>query len=115
MLFQLLNKFVGESERAVRETFRKARAAAPCIIFFVRYLIRKPPFFLLTAIQDEIDALAVSRSSTSSSDGGSNEGVLTTLLNEMDGVQESFGVTVVAATNRPEVIVGHEVAPVFFG
>jgi len=38
-LFQLLNKFVGESERAVRETFRKARAAAPCIIFFVRCLI----------------------------------------------------------------------------
>ena len=49
--------------------------------------------------------MAASRSSTSSSDGGSNEGVLTTLLNEMDGVQESFGVTVVAATNRPEVIV----------
>ncbi|KAF9651602.1 AAA family ATPase [Thelephora ganbajun] len=84
---ELLNKFVGESERAVRETFRKARAAAPCIIFF-----------------DEIDGLAVSRSSTSSSNGSSNEGVLTTLLNEMDGVQESFGVTVVAATNRPEVI-----------
>ena len=49
----------------------------------------------------------MSRSSTSSSDGGSNEGVLTTLLNEMDGVQESLGVTVVAATNRPEVIVSH--------
>ena len=62
--------------------------------------------WFLTTTQDEIDALAVSRSSTSSSDGGSNEGVLTTLLNEMDGVQESFGVTVVAATNRPEVIVG---------
>ena len=55
----------------------------------------------------------MSRSSTSSSGGGSNEGVLTTLLNEMDGVQESLGVTVVAATNRPEVIVGHRFAPVF--
>lgn len=54
----------------------------------------------------------MSRSSTSSSDGGSNEGVLTTLLNEMDGVQESFGVTVVAATNRPEVIVGRGLVPV---
>ena len=67
----------------------------------------------LIVLQDEIDALAVSRSSTSSSDGGSNEGVLTSLLNEMDGVQESFGVTVVAATNRPEVIVGGQLAEVF--
>jgi AAA family ATPase len=56
-------------------------------------------------LQDEIDALASSRSSTSSSDGGSHEGVLTSLLNEMDGVQELVGVTVVAATNRPEIIV----------
>jgi len=78
---------VGESERAVRETFRKARAASPCIVFF-----------------DEIDALGTARSSSSSSDGGSHEGVLTSLLNEMDGVHELVGVTVVAATNRPEVI-----------
>lgn len=56
----------------------------------------------------------MSRSSTSSSDGSSNEGVLTTLLNEMDGVQESFGVTVVAATNRPEVIVGHSSPSAFY-
>ncbi|KIJ35769.1 hypothetical protein M422DRAFT_261954, partial [Sphaerobolus stellatus SS14] len=82
---QILNKFVGESERAIRETFRKARAAAPTIIFF-----------------DEIDALASSRSD---SDGtGSHEGVLTSLLNEMDGVQELLGVTVVAATNRPDIL-----------
>lgn len=40
--------------------------------------------------------------------------MLTTLLNEMDGIQESFGVTVVAATNRPEVIVGYKLAPGFF-
>jgi len=85
---ELLNKYVGESERAVRETFRKARSAAPCIVFF-----------------DEIDALALSRSPTSSSsDDASHGGVLTSLLNEMDGVQELVGVTVVAATNRPEVI-----------
>lgn len=64
------------------------------------------------SFQDEIDALAVSRSSISSSDGGPTEGVLTTLLNEMDGVQETFGVTVVAATNRPEVIVGSSPSPV---
>ncbi|OBZ71344.1 ATPase family gene 2 protein [Grifola frondosa] len=83
---ELLNKFVGESEKAVREIFSKARAASPSIIFF-----------------DEIDALATSRSASDSS-GGAHEGVLTSLLNEMDGVQELVGVTIVAATNRPDVI-----------
>ncbi|TBU25070.1 AAA family ATPase [Dichomitus squalens] len=83
---ELLNKYVGESERAVRDIFRKARAAAPSLIFF-----------------DEIDALAASRSASDSS-GGAHEGVLTSLLNEMDGVQELVGVTIVAATNRPDVI-----------
>ncbi|KAF7798284.1 hypothetical protein EIP86_009503 [Pleurotus ostreatoroseus] len=83
---ELLNKYVGESERAVREIFRKARSAAPSIIFF-----------------DEIDAIATSRSSGDFG-GGAHEGVLTSLLNEMDGVQELVGVTVVAATNRPDVI-----------
>ncbi|KAH7913370.1 P-loop containing nucleoside triphosphate hydrolase protein [Hygrophoropsis aurantiaca] len=85
---ELLNKYVGESERAVREIFRKARAAAPSIIFF-----------------DEIDALGSSR--VSDGDGGgpqSHEGVLTSLLNEMDGVQELVGVTIIAATNRPDVM-----------
>ncbi|KZT22814.1 AAA-domain-containing protein [Neolentinus lepideus HHB14362 ss-1] len=81
---ELLSKFVGESERAVRDIFAKARAASPAIIFF-----------------DEIDALATSRSSSSSN---ASEGILTSLLNEMDGVQELLGVTVVAATNRPEAI-----------
>ncbi|KAF8959182.1 P-loop containing nucleoside triphosphate hydrolase protein [Flammula alnicola] len=84
---ELLNKFVGESERAVREIFRKARAASPSIIFF-----------------DEIDALATSRTSSDTDQGSSHEGVLTSLLNEMDGVQELTGVTVIAATNRPDVI-----------
>ena len=55
-------------------------------------------------LQDEIDALATSRSG-SDSGGGAQEGVLTSLLNEMDGVQELVGVTIVAATNRPDVIV----------
>ncbi|KAF8133361.1 P-loop containing nucleoside triphosphate hydrolase protein [Boletus edulis] len=83
---ELLSKYVGESERAVREIFRKARAASPSIIFF-----------------DEIDALGTSRSD---SEGGvsSHEGVLTSLLNEMDGVQELIGVTIIAATNRPDVM-----------
>ncbi|TFY52970.1 hypothetical protein EVG20_g10323, partial [Dentipellis fragilis] len=83
---ELLNKYVGESERAVREIFRKARAAAPSIIFF-----------------DEIDALATSRSQHGT-DGGSHEGVLTSLLTEMDGVDELNGVTVIGATNRPDAI-----------
>ncbi|KAF9005294.1 AAA-domain-containing protein, partial [Hymenopellis radicata] len=84
---ELLSKFVGESERAVREIFRKARAVSPSIVFF-----------------DEIDALATSRTSSESNTGSSHEGVLTSLLNEMDGVQELLGVTIVAATNRPEAI-----------
>ncbi|KAF8521374.1 AAA family ATPase [Hysterangium stoloniferum] len=82
---ELLNKFVGESERAVREIFRKARASSPSIVFF-----------------DEIDALATSRMGSEGT--GSHEGVLTSLLNEMDGIQELSGVTVVAATNRPDVL-----------
>ncbi|KAJ6508915.1 AAA family ATPase [Mycena sanguinolenta] len=84
---EVLNKFVGESERTVREIFRKARAAAPSIVFF-----------------DEIDALATSRTSSETDSGSSHEGVLTSLLNEMDGVQELRGVTVLAATNRPDAI-----------
>ncbi|KAG2128696.1 P-loop containing nucleoside triphosphate hydrolase protein [Suillus clintonianus] len=85
---ELLNKYVGESERAVRDIFSKARAASPSIIFF-----------------DEIDALGTSRSSDSDSgNASSHEGVLTSLLNEMDGVQELVGVTIIAATNRPDVI-----------
>ncbi|WOO82216.1 AAA family ATPase AFG2 [Vanrija pseudolonga] len=80
---ELLNKYVGESERAVREIFRKARAASPSIVFF-----------------DEIDALGSAR------DGGEggHGGVLTSLLNEMDGIEQLSGVTVVAATNRPDVL-----------
>ncbi|KAI6157496.1 P-loop containing nucleoside triphosphate hydrolase protein [Pisolithus tinctorius] len=83
---ELLNKYVGESERAVREIFSRARAASPSIIFF-----------------DEIDALGTSRSGELDS-APSHEGVLTTLLNEMDGVQELIGVTIIAATNRPDAI-----------
>ncbi|WWC93512.1 hypothetical protein V866_000347 [Kwoniella sp. B9012] len=79
---ELLNKYVGESERAVREIFRKARAASPSIVFF-----------------DEIDALGSARS-----DDYTHSGVLTSLLNEMDGIEELSGVTVVAATNRPDVL-----------
>lgn len=79
---ELLNMYVGESERAVREIFARARAAAPSIIFF-----------------DEIEAIAARREGRSS---GVN--VLTTLLNEMDGIEALKGVTVLAATNKPEAL-----------
>jgi AAA family ATPase len=78
---ELISMYVGESERAVREIFRKARAAAPSIIFF-----------------DEIDAIGSARESGSSS----GLHVLTTLLNEMDGFETLKSVQVLAATNQPE-------------
>lgn len=80
---ELINMYVGESERAIRELFQKARSVSPSIIFF-----------------DEIDAVGTSR------DGQHHSGlnVVTTLLNEMDGIVELKGVFVLAATNRPEVL-----------
>ncbi|XP_044060347.1 ATPase family protein 2 homolog isoform X2 [Siniperca chuatsi] len=83
---ELLSKYVGESERSVREVFRKARAVAPSIIFF-----------------DEIDALASERGSSSGS-GGVGDRVLAQLLTEMDGIEQLRDVTVLAATNRPDMI-----------
>ncbi|CAL8303507.1 unnamed protein product, partial [Arctogadus glacialis] len=83
---ELLSKYVGESERAVREVFRKARAVAPSIVFF-----------------DEIDALAGERESSSGS-GGVGDRVLAQLLTEMDGIEQLRDVTVLAATNRPDMI-----------
>ncbi|KAJ5090415.1 ATPase [Penicillium argentinense] len=80
---EILSMYVGESERSLREIFRKARAARPSIIFF-----------------DEIDAIAGRRST--GSQGGVN--VLTTLLNEMDGIEELRSVLVIAATNKPDVL-----------
>lgn len=79
---EILSMYVGESERSLREIFRKARAARPSIIFF-----------------DEIDAIAARRGG---SQGGVN--VLTTLLNEMDGIEELRNVLVIAATNKPDVL-----------
>lgn len=81
---ELFSMWVGESERAVRELFRKARQVAPAIIFF-----------------DEIDAIGGERSATGSS---VKERVLAQLLTEMDGVNALNNVTIVAATNRPDLI-----------
>ncbi|EHB17409.1 Spermatogenesis-associated protein 5 [Heterocephalus glaber] len=83
---ELMNKYVGESERAVREIFRKARAVAPSIIFF-----------------DELDALAVERGSSPGA-GNVADRVLAQLLTEMDGIEQLKDVTILAATNRPDRI-----------
>ncbi|KAK9172584.1 ATPase family associated with various cellular activities (AAA) family protein [Cryptosporidium meleagridis] len=81
---ELLNKYVGESEKAVRTVFERARASAPCIVFF-----------------DELDSLCAARSSEGN---GATERVVNQLLTELDGVGERRKVFVVAATNRPDII-----------
>ncbi len=82
---EFLSKWVGESEKAVRETFRKARAAAPCIIFF-----------------DEIDAIAGVRGRFAGSQV--TEQVVSQLLTEMDGLEGLKDVILLAATNRPDML-----------
>jgi len=83
---ELLNKFVGESEKAVREIFRKARQASPCIIFF-----------------DEVDSVAPVRGS-SAGDSNVTERVISQFLTEMDGLEELRNVVIIAATNRPDIV-----------
>jgi transitional endoplasmic reticulum ATPase len=83
---ELLNKYVGESEKAVREVFRKARQASPCIIFF-----------------DEIDSVAPLRGS-GSGDSNVTERVISQFLTEMDGLEELRNVVIIAATNRPDIV-----------
>jgi len=82
---ELLNKFVGESEKGVRKIFEKARQASPSIIFF-----------------DEIDSLAPKRGL--SGDSQVTERVVNTLLSEMDGLEELNDIVVIAATNRPDIL-----------
>ena len=82
---ELLSKWVGESEKGVREIFRKARQAAPCIIFF-----------------DEIDALAPRRSGGDSSHV--SESVVSQILTEIDGLEELHDVLIVGATNRLDIV-----------
>ena len=82
---QLLSKWVGESERAVREIFKKARQVAPAIIFF-----------------DELDALTPARGTAG--DSHTMESVLNQFLTEMDGLQDLRDVVVMGATNRPDII-----------
>ncbi|MCU1673089.1 MAG: putative microtubule-severing ATPase, partial [Frankiales bacterium] len=82
---ELLSKWVGESERAVRELFRRAREAAPTLVFL-----------------DEVDALAPVRGQ--STDGGTTDRVVAALLTELDGVESLRDVVVVGATNRPDLV-----------
>jgi transitional endoplasmic reticulum ATPase len=83
---EFLSKWVGESEKAVRETFRKARQAAPSVVFL-----------------DEIDSIAPSRGGTSS-DSHVTERVISQILTELDGLESLNSVMVIAATNRPDII-----------
>jgi transitional endoplasmic reticulum ATPase len=83
---QLLSKWVGESEKGIRETFRKARMAAPAIVFF-----------------DEIDAIVPARGS-GFGDSHVTERVISQLLTELDGLEKLENVVVLAATNRPDLI-----------
>lgn len=81
----LLSKWIGESEKGIREVFKKAKQASPCIVFF-----------------DEIDALTPVRGA--GTDSHVTERVISQLLTELDGIEELKGVTVLAATNRPDII-----------
>ncbi|WP_407409664.1 CDC48 family AAA ATPase [Methanobrevibacter sp.] len=83
---ELLSKWVGESEKGVREVFRKAKQAAPTVIFF-----------------DEIDAIAGARSGNDT-DSGVTKRVVNQLLTEMDGLEELQDVAIIAATNRPDIL-----------
>ena len=83
---QLINRYVGESERGVREIFRKAKQAAPTILFL-----------------DEVDSL-IPRRGSSSTDAHVTERVISQFLTEMDGIEELKGVVVLAATNRLDLV-----------
>jgi transitional endoplasmic reticulum ATPase len=83
---EVFSKWVGESEKAIREVFRKARMAAPAVIFF-----------------DEMDSL-VPRRGAGLSDSGVSERVISQLLTEMDGIVTLEDIVVIAATNRPDIV-----------
>jgi transitional endoplasmic reticulum ATPase len=82
---EVLSKWVGESEKAIREVFRRARQVAPCVVFF-----------------DEIDSIAPARGARF--DSGVTDRIVNQLLTEMDGIQPLRKVVVIAATNRPDIL-----------
>ena len=83
---EIFSKWVGESEKAIREVFRKGRTAAPSIIFF-----------------DELDSV-IPRRGMGYADSGATERVISQLLTEMDGIETLQNVVVIAATNRPDIL-----------
>ncbi len=83
---EILSKWVGESEKAIREVFRKARSASPCIIFF-----------------DEFDSIVPLRGMRSG-DSGVTERVISQFLTEIDGIQAAGDIVIIAATNRPDIL-----------
>jgi len=83
---ELISKWVGESERGIREVFRRARQAAPCVIFL-----------------DEMDSIAPTRGMESGSGGGTQR-IVSQILTEIDGISELHGVVVLGATNRSDMI-----------
>ena len=84
---ELLSKWVGESEKGIREVFRKARQASPCVVFF-----------------DELDSVAPHRSGGEGGDSRVTERIVSQLLTEMDGLEDLKGVVVIGATNRPDIV-----------
>lgn len=84
---ELLTMWFGESEANVRDTFAKARAAAPCVLFF-----------------DELDSIAQQRGGSQGDGGGAGDRVMNQLLTEMDGVGARKNVFIIGATNRPDII-----------
>jgi len=84
---ELLTMWFGESEANVREVFDKARAAAPCVLFF-----------------DELDSVGVSRGHSMGDAGGAGDRVMNQLLTEMDGVGAKKSLFFIGATNRPEIL-----------
>ncbi|XXQ38376.1 AAA+ ATPase domain-containing protein [Plasmodiophora brassicae] len=83
----LLSKYYGESEARIRQLFRQARSMTPCVLFF-----------------DDIDAIAASREREAPDDSGVQSRVLSTLLNELDGVEDRIGVFLLASSNRIDLI-----------
>jgi ATP-dependent 26S proteasome regulatory subunit len=84
---ELLDMYVGESERNVRQVFDRALAAAPCVVFF-----------------DELDALAPARGRSGTDSGGVSDRVVSQLLSEIDGAAEHKGIFVIGASNRPDLV-----------
>ncbi|MEM0121687.1 MAG: AAA family ATPase, partial [Thermoprotei archaeon] len=83
---EIFSKWLGESEKAIREAFRRARQSAPCIVFL-----------------DELDAIAPVRGA-GYEDSGASERVVTQLLTELDGIEKLENVVVIGATNRPDIL-----------